>query len=1224
MNASRIMAALAAALTLATNKADAAPVTQEQAQKAVQTLISREANPLGAKVGGRAGPARTFRHGQQDTPLFHVVTLEGGGFVVTSADTGITPIIAVSEGADLIASEENPLWTLLNLDLPQRMDALNAPAAKQAAPRGGNGAPSAEQLWASLLEEGNASKAAGEGSPSISDVRVAPLLQSKWGQSTVSGKNVFNYYTPYNYVCGCIATAGAQIMRYHRYPTGNVTPATYNCWVDGAAYSFDMKGGVYDWANMPLEPTSGITDVQREAIGRLTYDIGVASRMSWRASSSSTSDYVMVDILKTRFGYASAVSIVTLNDAGTDFGAPSPASRENIRNALLGTLDAELPAVLGLRGSKGGHGLIADGYGYHSGTLYAHLNLGWGGLQDAWYNLQTLDVSTTYNFTLIDILSFNIAPTADKAGEWITGRVLNSSNTPLSGATVTARNIANSATYTAVSNAKGIYAVKVPSSSASYDVSAATGSLSSSPKRVSVQPSVSLTYSWSGSSAMIPNNRRGSAGNSWGNDLTLAGAAATYTVTLDPNGGSGGTASVTATVGSPMPSATAPTRSGQTFQGYFDTSATSGGTQYYTAAMASARSWDKAQNATLWARWTQNASTTYTVTLDRNGGSGGTASVTATVGSPMPSATAPTRSGQTFQGYFDTSASSGGTQYYTAAMASARNWDKAQNATLWARWASAASAVHDFAFYKSSDLPSEFFLSKSAASKIPATTFRLGEPIHIWYAFWDMNKRAFNGSMTNAFRVVINGETKRLTQNFTDYALPASYYSGFWSEGYAWPAVQNLAPGTYTLTCTLNDGNLVPETNYANNERSITFRVTDPAQQGPCLSEPDGAGAAPRATTAYDGFLYDEDTSIVRGTMTLSAKVDKKDIWTFSAKAVLQNVAISFSGKFTGAGRFRVETATASLDVYVEGDRFHGWIWGPKVGGAFKVDGARNVFADKKGTPATMTLPGLTGLYNVALMEGSPMGYLSLSVGAGGAVKIAGRLADDSPVSGSAKLLDGLSDKGWYAIALHNPVNAKKGFVSGLLWLNPEDTTIHVDTDYGWYVNWQKSPDSTRHRFDVIGSRFRHGNTVWSVPNGLKFYADVPPSGFNLLSPLVRGGWVSQAFPNKGLPVTVNSGQKLSLPKATPPKQEKGASGYDYSGANPSGATISYAVNTGVFKGSFKLYCDGEDAKGKFQHKTASASYTGVMVLDGNVLRGIGTGLATINKDKFRIPVRIE
>ena len=152
-----------------------------------------------------------------------------------------------------------------------------------------------------------------------------------------------------------------------------------------------------------------------------------------------------------------------------------------------------------------------------------------------------------------------------------------------------------------------------------------------------------------------------------------------YTVTLNQQGGSGGSSSVQATYNANMPSMTKPTRTGYTFQGYYD--ATSGGTQYYKADGSSARTWNKTSNATLYARWTAN---TYTITLDPQGGAGGTASATATFDANMPAATMPTRTGYTFQGYYD--ATSGGTLYYNADGTSARTWNKTAAATLYARW----------------------------------------------------------------------------------------------------------------------------------------------------------------------------------------------------------------------------------------------------------------------------------------------------------------------------------------------------------------------------------------------------------------------------------------------------------------------------------------------------------------------------------------------------------
>lgn len=91
--------------------------------------------------------------------------------------------------------------------------------------------------------------------------------------------------------------------------------------------------------------------------------------------------------------------------------------------------------------------------------------------------------------------------------------------------------------------------------------------------------------------------------------------AHTTTVTLNKQSGTGGSDEVTATYGSDMPSATMPTRTGYTFNGYYD--AKSGGTQYYNNTGASARAWDKdEEETTLYAQWTEK---THNITISNDG-----------------------------------------------------------------------------------------------------------------------------------------------------------------------------------------------------------------------------------------------------------------------------------------------------------------------------------------------------------------------------------------------------------------------------------------------------------------------------------------------------------------------------------------------------------------------------------------------------------------------------
>ena len=74
-----------------------------------------------------------------------------------------------------------------------------------------------------------------------------------------------------------------------------------------------------------------------------------------------------------------------------------------------------------------------------------------------------------------------------------------------------------------------------------------------------------------------------------------------------------------------------------------------------------------------------------TVTLDKQGGSGGTTSVDAVVCAPMPTVTMPTRTGYIFAGYY-TAPNGCGTKYYNADMTSAISYNMNEGITLYAYW----------------------------------------------------------------------------------------------------------------------------------------------------------------------------------------------------------------------------------------------------------------------------------------------------------------------------------------------------------------------------------------------------------------------------------------------------------------------------------------------------------------------------------------------------------
>lgn len=152
------------------------------------------------------------------------------------------------------------------------------------------------------------------------------------------------------------------------------------------------------------------------------------------------------------------------------------------------------------------------------------------------------------------------------------------------------------------------------------------------------------------------------------------------TVTFDKNGGTGGSDGVSAEYGKPMPAALAPERTGYRFLGYYKNL---NGTDimFYNGEMQSVKAWDVEINTTLYARWQAN---TYTVKFNKDGGTGGSDSVTVTYDEAMPAADKPTaRSVYEFAGYY-TGQNGSGVKYYNADMSSARNWDIADDATLYA------------------------------------------------------------------------------------------------------------------------------------------------------------------------------------------------------------------------------------------------------------------------------------------------------------------------------------------------------------------------------------------------------------------------------------------------------------------------------------------------------------------------------------------------------------
>ena len=148
-----------------------------------------------------------------------------------------------------------------------------------------------------------------------------------------------------------------------------------------------------------------------------------------------------------------------------------------------------------------------------------------------------------------------------------------------------------------------------------------------------------------------------------------------FSVIFNPTGGTVDVALKVVNYQSQYGELPTPARSGYTFSGWF--TSTVGGTQITATSV-----FTQTTAQTLYAHWTGKS---YTVTFDRQSGSGGTSSSSVTFGAIPSQVTIPTRVGYTFGGYF-TSPYGVGTQYYGAYGEGIVPFAVASNVTLYAKW----------------------------------------------------------------------------------------------------------------------------------------------------------------------------------------------------------------------------------------------------------------------------------------------------------------------------------------------------------------------------------------------------------------------------------------------------------------------------------------------------------------------------------------------------------
>jgi hypothetical protein len=329
------------------------------------------------------GEIEMIADADQTRPVAFLVHLQPQGFIILSADSDIRPIVGYSAKNNFRTEEtcDNTGLSMVRTGLSLHLAALEEGIVLPGK------ISQARALWHEYiaLVDANGEFVGGDNYDTLDtwDVEVGPLVSSTWNQGTAYGDPVWNYYTPpndagnvNNYVCGCVATAMGQILNYYEWPITGTGSHTYT-WDNGTdpAQNLSAHFGAttYDWSNTLDNYYQSTTLAQRQAAGELVYHCGVSVEMNYTSTGSGS---YTSDAANAMSGYFRTSAVWRQNDGPGFF------------DDLYATTINERPSELSIGSPCGGHAIVVDGVHHNTGgTKYYHLNMGWGGYDDGWYDI---------------------------------------------------------------------------------------------------------------------------------------------------------------------------------------------------------------------------------------------------------------------------------------------------------------------------------------------------------------------------------------------------------------------------------------------------------------------------------------------------------------------------------------------------------------------------------------------------------------------------------------------------------------------------------------------------------------------------------------------------------------------------------------------------------------------------------------------------------------------
>mgnify|MGYP002854472591 CR=1 FL=1 len=211
---------------------------------------------------------------------------------------------------------------------------------------------------------------------------IAPLVTTQWDQDAPYW-NLCPAIGGTQCVTGCVATAMAQVMRYHQWPTAATTAIPGYTSRNGKHTLEALDATTFDWANMTATYSTSATDTPADAVAKLMQYCGWALQMNYNTNSAGGSSAYNVSIaeaLKAYFGY----------DGSVTYAQRQHYTYQEWVSMVYGELASRRPVILGGQATGSGHSFVCDGYDTDD---YFHINWGWSGSSDGYFRLSALNPS---------------------------------------------------------------------------------------------------------------------------------------------------------------------------------------------------------------------------------------------------------------------------------------------------------------------------------------------------------------------------------------------------------------------------------------------------------------------------------------------------------------------------------------------------------------------------------------------------------------------------------------------------------------------------------------------------------------------------------------------------------------------------------------------------------------------------------------------------------------